>query len=327
MDWVRNNKFLAGFLGVLIVAIGGVGFWLYSTQSTYNQVSQEYSTQVTELKRLENLNPYPEEANLQRFAEQKKEFAEAVTTLQENLAKMSAPTDRPLSPTDFQNRLREVVSEISGYASQNGVALPPDFYLGFEIYRSALPDASAAAGLTTELGDVQMIVHSLINRKIDKITFIKRAPLPGETFAAGPTPVPVPPGARPAQKGAELVVRHPIEISFSANPNAFRGVLADITTASRLFVTRALQIKNQVDKGPVRGQDATGVPGGTGRPTPGPAPTPAPAPAGAPAAAPGAAPADQPLPEKGPAPLRYVVGQEKLDVLMNIELLRVLPPH
>ena len=34
-----------------------------------------------------------------------------------------------------------------------------------------------------------------------------------------------------------------------------------------------------------------------------------------------------PLPGSGPAPLRYVVGQERLDVVARIELTSVRPPR
>ena len=308
MDWVRSNKFLAGFLAVMVIGVAAMGYWLYVEQAAYDQTAQEYNTQVTELKRLQDMSPYPEEGNLKRFADQKKAFAEAVTGLQANLAKMSAPVDKPLSPTDFQNRLREIVSDVLRSATQLGVALPENFYLGFEDYRAKLPDAAAAPQLTSQLAEVERIVRILVNRKVEKISSIKRAPLPSE----GGATVTATPGVSTPKAAPEFVTRHAIEIGYTASPNAFRETLVQIVAEPRLFVIRALQVKNQEPKGPVRGQDAA-IAGGVGRP------------AVAPAAA--AAPTGgEPLPEKGSPPLRYVVGQEKLDLVMNIELVQVPAP-
>lgn len=313
MDWVRKNKFLAGFIGAMVVGVAVMGYLLYATQARYDQTSQEYNTQVTELKRLQALKPYPEESNLTRFSEEKKAYGEAVNSLQASMAALTPPAEKATSPTDFQNRLRDLVSDVLRSATQTGVALPEGFYLGFEQYRQTLPDAAATPFLSEQLTEVEQIVRILINRKIDKLNSIKRAPLPGE----GGTVLGTPSVEKPKPAGPELLVRHPIEIGYTANANAFRETLAQIIEAPKLFVIRAMQIKNQVDKGPVRGQQDPSIPGGAGRPLPTPTPV---------VGAPGA-PGDQPLPEKGPPPLRYVVGQEKLDIVMNIELVHVQAPR
>lgn len=313
MDWVRKNKFLAGFLGAMAVGVAVMGYLLYATQSRYDQTSQEYNSQVTELKRLQALKPYPEETNLTRFADEKKAYAEAVNSLQASMAALTPTAEKATSPTDFQNRLRDLVGDVLRSATQTGVALPDGFYLGFEQYRQTLPDAAATPFLSEQLTEVEQIVRILINRKIDKLNSIKRAPLPGE----GGVVISAPPGEKPKPAGNELLVRRPVEIGYTANANAFRETLAQIIEAPRLFVIRAMQVKNQVDKGPVRGQLDASIPGGAGRTPAPPAPF---------AGAPGA-PLDQPLPEKGPPPLRYVVGQEKLDIVMNIELVHVQAPR
>lgn len=311
MDWVRKNKFLAGFIGAMAVGVAVMGYLLYATQSHYDQTSQEYNSQVTELKRLQALKPYPEESNLTRFAAEKTAYGEAVNSLQASMAALTPAVDKTVSPTDFQNRLRDLVSDVLRSATQTGVALPEGFYLGFEQYRQTLPDAAATPFLSEQLTEVEQIVRILINRKIDKLNSIKRAPLPGESGIVAVAP---PAGEKPKAAVSELLVRHAIEVGYTANANAFRETFSQIIEAPKLFVIRAMQVKNQVDKGPVRGLIDPSIPGGAGRPYSPPAPA-------------AGAPGDQPLPEKGPPPLRYVVGQEKLDIVMNIELVHVQPPR
>ncbi len=308
MDWIRNNRFLAGYLAVMILGVGSVGFLLSTAIVEHEQVSQDYDTQVRELKRLQALKPYPDQADLSKYQEVRTGYRQAVDDLQARMVSMEVPLDTQITPTQFQDRLRKVVEDVTKAAQQVGMAYPEDFYLGFERYRNALPEAGATALLSAQLTSVQELMSLLIKERIDKVTAIKRAILPQESGGAtSPNPTQKARGPANAAAPADLVTKVPIVLQFSGAPSAFRAVLNDITHQKHLYIVRALQIKNQVDKGPVRGQQDP-IPGGL-------------APASPASADPTAAPSD--LPDKGPPPLRYVVGQEKLDVTARIELAKV----
>ena len=318
MNWVRNNRFLSTFLAVVLVGAGVLGYLLYNSLDRYEQVNSDYQTQVTELKRLQALEPYPDAASAKAYDQKRKDYTAAVNVLQADLASHEAPpVNPPPSPIQFQDRLRQVVEDVSHLAQQSGVALPDGFYLGFEQYKGSPPDATATPLLDRQLNAVADLVTILIKTRIDKLTSIKRALLPqegGATVAAAPALRPGMP--KPATSAADLVSKQTLEVAFTSLPSSLRDSLNNITHDKRLYVIRALQVANEVDKGPVR-DDGAPVPGGTGQP-PGPTPAPtAPSPDGVP---------NPPLPEKGPPPLRYVVGQEKLDVIARIELARVEPP-
>ena len=150
------------------------------------------------------------------------------------------------------------------------------------------------------------------SRHITALTYIKRAPVPGEAGAPVVALTAGRPGA--ALPTAPLVTKYPIEVAFTALPNSFREALNSITSSNRLYIVRALMIRNQMDKGPSR------VVSGAN-----PADPNAPGAPGAPVTTP-VDPNAPPLPDKGPPPLRYVVGQEKLDVVLRIELTKVAPP-
>lgn len=315
MNWVRNNRFLSTFLAVILVAAGGLTYLLVSGLGRYQEVDTNYKTQVAELKRLQALEPYPDAASLKIYEQKRQEFSAAVVSLQADLASHEpAPAVPPPTPIQFQDRLRQVVAEISDLAQQTGVALPEGFYLGFEQYRGSPPDAAATPLLDRQLNAIADLVTILIKTRIDKLSSIKRALLPQESGGGGAATAR--PGApRPVATGGDLVNKQTLEIAFSSLPSSFRDSLNNISHDKRLYVVRALQVKNQVDKGPAR-DDGTVLPGGAGQP-PGPTPAPtAPGPNGEP---------NPPLPEKGPPPLRYIVGQEHLDVVARIELARVVP--
>ncbi len=317
MNWVRNNRFLAGFLAVMLLGVGGLGFLLYTALGRYTAVDERYKTQVAELKRLQALPPYPDQANQVKYEEVRKNYAQTVRDLQTSLANYEpAPENPPPTPLQFQDRLRREVEETLAQAQTAGIEMPKErFYLGFEQYSGTPPDVAATPLLSSELNAITDLVKILIQSKhITALSYIKRSPVPGETGLFGATATPVTPAAgKPgAAAPAPLVVKYPIEVAFTALPNSFREVLNAITTAQRLYIVRAVLVKNEMDKGPSRTLATVTDPA---------------APGAAPAAP--AAPLDPnapPLPDKGPPPLRYVVGQERLNVVLRIELTKVTPP-
>ena len=321
MDWIRNNKFMAGFLAFMAVGVGVLGYLLYTGYSRYDDVAEQYDKQVSELARLQNLQPFPDAKGLQKFTELRQNYSSAVKTLQMDLAAYEPPPENPpLTPVQFADKLRKVVEDVTSAAQNVGMALPENFYMGFEQYRGAPPDVAAAPLLSQELDAINDLVGLLLKQRVARLTSITRGRLPHE---AGSFAAPAAPAAngRPggkAEAAEDLVVRSPVEILFTAQPSAFHAVLNEITDAKRLYVIRAVQVKNEMDKAPLRDDPSLAVVGGVEQ-------------AGAPAAAEPPS-ADQngvpvpPLPKKGPAPLRYVVGLEKLDADLRIELVKIAPP-
>ena len=316
MDWIRKNTFLASFLGVLLVAAGGLGYLLYSQMGTYDQTSQEYDAAVKELDRLQNTKPYPYQKSKAELVALSKATSARVSDLQKRLADYDPPAERSdFKPVEFQDKLRQVVDQITQAARAAKVDLPADFYMGFEQYRGTPPDAAAAPALSRELDAISDLMRILINRHIDKLISIKRAPLPQEPGGAALSQPAAPRSAGPARPGAtpaalaDSVSRHPVDIAFSGQPSAFRDTLDDMVTSKRLFLVRAIQVKNQTPKGPPRE-----LAGAVNVPPPPPVGTPDPS-----GAAPPPAPPDKP-------PITYIVGLEKLDVDMRVEIIKVAPP-
>src|SRR4029434_3242903 len=73
MNWIKQNTFLAGFIAVMVIGVGALGYLLFSASSHYEEVRTDYAAKAKELNRLETLKPYPEAGNLKQLDEQKKE--------------------------------------------------------------------------------------------------------------------------------------------------------------------------------------------------------------------------------------------------------------
>lgn len=312
MDWFKQNKFLSGFLIVLIILGGGVGFLAFSAKAKYDQVQGDYSTKVGELKQLQGQQPYPEEANVSKMQEAQKAHQASVEALHKDLLKGQVPL-KQVTPEKFQDNLRESVKRVTAKAAELNVALPKEnFYMGFNAYQGVPPKPEAAAPLARMLEAMEIAVNILLDSRITELSDIKRDPLPEEGVAAS-TPEPPKPGARDSasakDKDKGLLERHGFSVEFiAAEPNFRNFIDGLISSKQQFFVPASVSVVNQAEKGPSKGEAGGGL-----QPPP-PPPTP-----------------DQPDKDKPKTPasgekLNIIVGLEKLKASVRIEIVNFIEP-
>ena len=238
MNWIRENKFIAVFLGFVIVAALGLGFLLWQAMGNFSDVDEAYKDQVDKLNALQSQVPFPNQQNLKKYKEQDEALSVANTALQTDLATHEFPLE-PLTPEQFQDKLRTAVNEVAEKAKDNKITIPERFAMGFDRYLTETPNRDAAAPLGRQLTAMEFIITELLDSRIDSITKpINRTPLPEES------------GQKPSKNS---VVKHPFEITLISEQGRFRKVFNDILSNSKqLYVVRLIQIKNQVDKSPAK---------------------------------------------------------------------------
>jgi hypothetical protein len=306
MNWIRNNPFIAGFVGVLIVCTGLLGFLIFTASGKYSGVRDEYAAQAAELKRLQALSPYPEQANFDKLKAQKDEYVSKINGLIDSVAAMQLPPEQT-TPEQFQDQLRAAVTAASARGQQNGTQLFDKFYLGFEDYQSKPPKAEAASPLGRQLHAMELAIGIILDARPAGITAIKRQRLAQEgaaTAATSPSPVPA---AQPAKK--PLVSSSSLEVDLLLGQSQLRSILNQLAAETKqMLVVRSLEIKNEKDKGPTLAE-ATAAPATAGQPV-----------------------ADAATAQNGvqPAPsaqaLRFVVGDEKLLVALKIDIMEFTRP-
>ena len=300
MKWFQQNR----ALGTLFVVSGtcillGAAL-LYWRWTAWSDAKQTFDQAATERNRLQNLDPFPSEANYRKLQGYLERYNAALDKFKDDLKAEEAP-DPPLAPNEFQSRLRQATLASEDRARTNNVKLPDNFQLGFDEFARIMPSTAVAALLGQELSQVQMLINILLDAKVDSITSFRRRPLPEERGGlSAQTPSPgqrvataVKPGGTPVPK---LIERNVVEISFKAAPGAARRALNEITnSAGQFFIIRTLYVHNEKDKGPPRGR--------TG------APAPTPSPQGSPG-------------QQGAGALNFIVGSEHIEVSATIEMLR-----
>jgi hypothetical protein len=297
MNLFRENPFWGAFIaiagGALLVALG----LLWWTRSSFADAMASYQDSATEQTRLESGNPYPSQTNVAKMKTYLDEYKGALDKLKTEL-KTHMLSEASLAPNEFQTRLRQAIGAVAENARSHRVKLPANFNLGFDEFVSALPSPDDAPALAQELSQIQLLLNTIIETRVDAITSFRRVPRSGAVSAANLATAATP--ARGAQKPpAKLIEQRTVEVSLSASSSTGRKVINQISTASdQFFIIRAVYIKNQKDKGPAR-ENPTG------------APTVPSIPAVKAVPAPGATPS---------GPLNFIVGNEHIDLSARVEL-------
>jgi uncharacterized membrane protein YgcG len=322
MNWIRENKFLTGFIAVMVICAGGLGYLLYTAWSNYNDVSDQYNAEADTLHQLETRVPYPNQENLNKFQSERDDLIDATHTIATTLSQMALPVE-DLTPSDFQDRLRAAVSEVKSRANKAGVTIPQNFSLDFEKYETSPPDSGAAGPLGRQLDALQIAIDMMIDDNVQEIASLTRTPLSQESSGGG--------GGRFGGGGGGggrfgrgggggggggggattggLVDKFPFEVHFTASQNSFQKVLNDFAASKKqFFITRTLLVQN-TDPKPVSKDAAAEQAAATPTPTPDPN-----------------APAGTPDTSGTTQTINYIVGTEKVDVGLRVDVVAFNAP-
>ena len=300
MNWIKENKFLTGFFAVMLVGLGGLGYFLFSAMDKCDDATARYNTLATELGRLQNLPVSPSQKNLAALGAQKDEAVKTIAAFQSSLAAKAFPHE-PMEPTQFQDKLKATKTAVVEKAS-GSPKLPDKFFLGFDVYETRPPERDAATPLGHELKAIEWLFMQLIESKVTEVKSIKRDPLPEESGKARS-------GDKADKKGKALVNSHAVDLVLQCQQSALATFLNTLISpkAPQFYIVRTILVKNQNDKGPPKVVNAA-------PPSPSPSPTPN-------------SPLTPTPPAPAPGPIAgYIVGEEQVEVTLQIEIVDFAEP-
>lgn len=304
MNWIKENKFLAGYLIAVVIGIIVFGGFLFASWSHYSQSSDTYNRQVGELHRLQNLGPYPDQENLLALKRQKDDYIQQAQALREKLVGMEKPTKKT-SPEQFQAQLHEAVLDIRQKADQGGVKLDDKFYLGFDRYRNELPAEANTTTLTRELNAVHFMVSDMMQNKVVELKSIQRLTADEGVDSKASK-------GRSRARKAEPIQSRAVLLEFTTDQAALRKIIDDISASTQHFyVIRGIKVLNEKQEPPSRSDTLSNSSSGSSQPVS----TTAEVSSAATQQTAGAA--KKPQAEE----LHPVLGTEKLNVTMQVDIL------
>jgi len=315
MNWIKSNKGLTAFLAVSTVLAGGLSFLVFRANGKYEESLNKYTALLGQLNGLQRQKPYPDQVSLKALQLQKREHKDSIVELQKRLNAIEVPLN-PLTEVQFQDTLRDTVQRVTAKAAASGMKLPEKFYMGFDQYQGEPPRREAAPALGRELKAIESIIVQLAESRVSSLTKLERSALAEETGKQkGGDGAKDLAGGKGGKSGRQLASKAPFQVSFVSTQNAFRTAFNNIVSSKeQFFIPRLLEIRNEKDKGPLKSDPSSNPP-----------PAGASAPTGSlPEAEQNVPPGSQP-----PTPrdvgaskpeLRYLVGEENIEVTLWLEL-------
>ena len=192
MNWFRANPVWGAItLATAIALLIALGL-LWMTKGRFDAEKEQYLASVSNLRQLEASNPYPNDVNVRKMKTYLETYRTSLDKLKTELTRHVLPIT-PLPPNEFQMHLREAMTATAANARVHRVKLPENFNLGFPEYIAALPSTSDAPKLGQELTQIQFLLNTMIEARIDAIRMFRR--LPREVNATAASNAPTPRGA------------------------------------------------------------------------------------------------------------------------------------
>jgi hypothetical protein len=276
MNWVQENKSLAGILGVMIAGILGLGAWLYLSYATYAESMEKWKQNDTSISTLKSKKVYPNKENAESREAEVVAYGDKVDVLRSGLLgeKVQQPI-KPMSQTEFQAKLKERATAIVQMAKAADITLPADFALGFSEYTNNVPrSAEVAAELGVHLDVMERLVTTLIQSGVKSVEFFERSKLPNEDRAVEVKKPVVPerkPKPKPNKKGTKRTViteeqaaepvldRYPVKMIVTTDQTPFQTIvntLCDPVKMPHFLVVRLVRVENERQDGPSRDEIA-----------------------------------------------------------------------
>lgn len=249
MDWFKRNPFLAGLLVATVLAVASAAYYLNGALARFAAEEETFMQNQATLQGLQGAKPFP---NADNVAKAKEELADARRVLAD-IAQAVKVAEPAVTPTAFQDELRDKVSDISTRAAAAGVALGSDFFLGFDAYQAQPPTEAAAPKLALQLQSIHKVVSILLDARVREIVSIKRESLPVESASPAPSAGEgkgTKPQARPSTDELPDFNLAPFTVVFGADQSSFRTAFNRILDIEPPVFVRMVGVANSQPEGP-----------------------------------------------------------------------------
>lgn len=334
----QDNKFPILLGAVTVVVTGGLVFWSVKSGGKYDAAKSDYDSASGTIDRLMRTDIEPTEDNLLGKKQAVEAYAESIGELQKAFDSRRRPTLENIEPSAYTDELLAARKRVLAEFEKAGTELPEAFFLGHGRFSDTLPQRKNTGVLSFQLGAFEDLLTRLAQSGVSALNNLYWAGIP-------------------EPKEGSAVIAHPLELTFTGTEDSMRRFLSALDdTKDHYYVVRSMRVKNERDSAPnandARFERVTTTPpagnpadpfGSGGFVFPEEDETPAPAEDGE-APAPGegegdlgeapapAAPEPEPV---APAPaeptdsgeiLKQVLGTEKIQVFVRIDVLQFLEP-
>ena len=246
MSWYQENKFAGNLLGITAVISGALIYLGVSANSEASAAIEQENAAVKKIDSLQAAVPYPNRENKKLLSEELAAYAVDAKSFQDQLLAFRPKVMPKLSPVEFSDMVSNYVKNLNGYYQEKGVTFTGDgepFY-GMEAYAGVLAQESSTRYLSYHTGALEWLFKVLADSEIDSLNNVYRAQL-AEQLGKAPKVTEEPKkkrkkrkkkNAKSAPKGVTSVADNlPIEITFTGSEASLQTFLTSIAASDKYF--------------------------------------------------------------------------------------------
>ena len=253
MNWMKQSKFEAILLVVVVIAAAGIIFMGLSQGKAYKAAKERFDDAESEVSAMESGKPYPNPKMVGLRKDEVEAFRKEVVGLQGDLLKFRPAELEKISPAEFNTRLTETSDKLRSLYEKSEIVFPEDWRAGFESYTASPPKDAATPYLNFQLQALDALYTDLAKSGPSELLNVHRGKLPVER---GDPMDEVDRRGRPIKGGKPFYVL-PVEITFRGREKAVRKFLSEVAGAEEYFTSiRSLRIRNSKNAAPPRTSDA-----------------------------------------------------------------------
>lgn len=242
----KEQSFWTTFAIVMVVLIGGAGFYCLKSRAAYKSADDRYLFLKNKAEKLMGKDITPNAENVTDLTEFVRDFQQEVNTLHDGLRKFQKPLE-PIPDTQFPQLLRGKLEEFQAYANGVPAILPEEFYLGMGAYQTSIPPQPATGILKFQLESIDHLLRLIIDSGSDELFALQREPTPLELGGEDP-------------EETALVAKYTVTLSFRTSHEGFRQFVNLVSNDDQFYyIIRVLRVDNEAKEGPIKNVDKGNV--------------------------------------------------------------------
>ena len=240
---MKSKAWLSVFAVISLLLIGGAAFFCFNTSQAYSTSRQSWDTKVGTVKSLEGRPLYPDSTNVKLVKDKVAEYDESVENLYKSLnEQFQKPLNKTLANIDFVEVVKTKVTDFRKHAGDSNFVLnlEEDFQLGFDAYSNSVPNPKIVPILDFELQAIDYLLRQIIASGAESMDFFSRDLIAGEVGG-------------PEKTDSGVVQKYPVRVGFVTSHSGFENLINNISNGKEFFyILRVLKVTNEQPEGPLR---------------------------------------------------------------------------
>lgn len=257
MNFVRKNigLVIGGSIALVLIIIALV--LLVRFRGEYARMQRELDSNLSQLERLQQRDPFPSEENVERVSSSLHALEHYLDDILQALA-TGQPMGEPMERAQFPPAIEHTARRLRALARESGIDVPPDLTFGFQRYAAGnLPMQEHVPRLVIQLRTIEALVGVLFSAQIRELAEVEREVFDVERTqvraeAVDPRrrsfdDVVAEPTTRVEPRGVDgLYTQERYTLRFVADDAAVWDVLNRLAVHPGLVVVRSLELRNEM---------------------------------------------------------------------------------